>query len=273
MLAVINYLQPNLFEGSYRFGIKSLQLFYTHQTILAGCMVALISLLIVLNDNRRSFYFYFAVLLCLMCLTLRSKAVASAIAFVFLYYFAYVRKKKITVKTLVMFIPLLIAVAWDQIMFYFFSDIQLDSARYQLLYTSVKIANDYFPLGSGFGTFGSAPSGKYYSLMYSIYGIDDVNGLRPGYAIFVSDSFWPMILGQFGWIGLFAMLFCIRCLFRKIQKVRKISNNIYVGLLILFVYILIASTAESAFVHPNSILYAILMGCYLKKADILLTKE
>ena len=97
----------------------------------------------------------------------------------------------------------------DQIEYYFFSDIQSDSARYQLLITSILIARDSFPIGAGFGTFGSYMSAIHYSPVYRIYGISNVHGLIEGATYFTSDSFWPMILGETGIVGLVSIVIVI----------------------------------------------------------------
>lgn len=103
----------------------------------------------------------------------------------------------------------------------------IDSARYQLLTKSFEIAKDHFPLGSGFGTFASYYSGVRYSPLYKIYGLSTVNGLSMSNRSFMSDSFWPMILGQTGWLGCIAYIVALAMLFMEIQKLRKISSDYY----------------------------------------------
>ncbi|AWH51208.1 hypothetical protein C1925_19570 [Stenotrophomonas sp. SAU14A_NAIMI4_5] len=85
-----------------------------------------------------------------------------------------------------------------------------EMARTALTTTSVKIANDSFPLGSGAGTFASAPSYKLgYSDVYRVYGLDRVYGISQETGNFITDVFWPKILGQSGYIGLIAYLIFI----------------------------------------------------------------
>ena len=96
-----------------------------------------------------------------MCSSLRSKAFAAVFVFCIIYYFVFIREKKITLKTFLIFVPVIVFMVGDQIEYYFFSDIQSDSARYQLLVTSLSIAKNSFPFGTGFGTFGSYMSAIY----------------------------------------------------------------------------------------------------------------
>jgi hypothetical protein len=74
-------------------------------------------------------------------------------------------------------------------------------ARVALYVGSVAIARDYFPLGAGLGRFGSWISREQYSDLYHQYGLDRVHGLRENNPRFVTDTFWPQILGETGVIG------------------------------------------------------------------------
>ena len=71
-------------------------------------------------------------------------------------------------------------------------------ARILMYTTSAEIARDYFPLGAGLGRFASAGSRLEYSPIYARYGLDEVFGLRPSDAQFITDTFWPRILGETG---------------------------------------------------------------------------
>lgn len=164
-------------------------------------------------------------------------------------YFTFYRKKKITIKTLLLFVPLVVTLAWNQIYYYFFSSIQGDSARYQLLINSFKVIKDHFPIGSGFGTYASYYSGKYYSPIYSSYGLTGIYGLTRDNTSFISDSFWPMVFAQTGLIGTIAFGCALLRLFKQIQKIRITSMAFYASAISVLSYLLIASTAESAFVH------------------------
>lgn len=77
-------------------------------------------------------------------------------------------------------------------------------ARLALYRGSIEIARDYFPLGGGMGRFGSWMSRIEYSPLYYDYGLSNVYGLRPSSPRFVTDTFWPQILGELGVIGLAA---------------------------------------------------------------------
>lgn len=75
-------------------------------------------------------------------------------------------------------------------------------ARSALYGGSVEIATDSFPLGGGLGRFGSHMSRVEYSPLYREYGLSGVRGLQPDNTLYVTDTFWPMILGESGVLGL-----------------------------------------------------------------------
>ena len=249
-----------VFPADIRYGFRSTQLFYSHPTVFVGCCVFLIMILLAIQNYVEGYKKWLVILLLLMCSTLRSKAFGSAFAIIMICYFVFYRKKRFRLRTLLMFAPLVIILGWGQIEYYFFSSIQSGSARYQLLVTSLAIMKDYFPIGTGFGTFASYYSGVNYSPVYRLYGLTKIQGLMEGATSFVSDSFWPMIFGQTGVLGTVTYSFAIIALMKQIQGIRKISIAYYASALCGLCHLLISSMAESAFVHPLAIPIAIIIG-------------
>lgn len=266
VLIVIDY-SLHIFQATERYGLRSEQLMYTHPTVLVACCVFLIMILLSLKNYVTGSKKYIIMLLLIMCSTLRSKAFGAALAIILICYFVFVRKKKITLRTMLLFIPLVVILGWDQIQYYFFSSIIPDSARYQLLTKAFEIARDMFPLGAGFATFGSYYSGVYYSSVYAAYGLSNINGLRIGASQFISDSFWPMVLGQSGYFGLFSYIFAVMMLLKAIQGIRRVENSYYAAAMSGICYLIIVSMAESAFVHPIAVPIAMMIGAFLGKCE------
>lgn len=266
ILIILDYAFK-IFPAIVRYGMRSTVLFYWHPTIFASECILLLAILFTVRPYVKHCDKYFVILLILLCTTLRSKAFGAALLFAYIYYLVFIRRKKVKIWVFMMAVPIIILIAWEQIQFYFFSSIQDDSARYQLLVKSIEIARDHFPTGSGFGTFASFFSAVEYSPLYYMYHLTNVNGLIKGAADFVSDSFWPMILGQTGWIGCLAMVGALLCMFDRIQKLRNIQTSHYVAGLCVFSYLMIASMAESAFVHPTAIPLAVWLGVLFRKSN------
>lgn len=77
-----------------------------------------------------------------------------------------------------------------------------ENARAALHVKSAEIANDYFPLGSGAGTYSSQPSrSMYYSPLYYEYGIAHYYGASAEYSSFLMDVGWPKFIAESGWLG------------------------------------------------------------------------
>ena len=134
------------------------------------------------------------------------------------------------------------------------------SARIALYLTSVIIANDYFPLGAGLGRYGSWMSRVHYSPLYHKYGLSHIWGLSPKKRSFINDTFWPMILGETGWIGLALYLWIMGILFYIIYKLNKEATSKFtkafsLGALMVFVESLVESLGCSFYAAPPQVYF------------------
>lgn len=259
ILTVLNYSARLFPFFDYRYGIGSNRLFYSHPTVLISCCSFLIILLLAIKPYIKNPLIYIVLLSGVMCTSLRSKALANVLIFIVIYYSAIIRREKFTAKSILLLIPIIAFVGWSQIEYYFIS-LGEGSARAQLLYKSVIIAKDHFPLGTGFGTYGSYYSAIYYSPVYYMYGLNTVYGLSKDLYSFICDSFWPMILGQSGFFGMILYGIALYKLFKYIVKLKNVNVYLYVSALGTMCYLLVDSTAATAFVHPLSMPMAIWLG-------------
>jgi hypothetical protein len=78
--------------------------------------------------------------------------------------------------------------------------------RTALYVGAVAVARDHLPLGAGLGRFGSHLSRADYSPVYAAYGLDRIHLLGPDQPSAVTDTYWPMVLGETGLVGLLAAL-------------------------------------------------------------------
>lgn len=251
----------NIFETtSVRFGIKAIRLFYTHETVFAATCALVMVIMVSIMQYVKVKPLYPVLLLFLMCCSLRIKAIAAVAIFLLIFLVVLHLRKKVKVWMLLAAVAVVLIISWGQIQSYFFNPENIHSARYQFFVASFSIANDHFPLGSGFGTFASYYSVVHESLLYAQYGLDQVIGLHEGGAALVNDMFWPMILGQAGWFGLAAYLAALVILFLQIQRLKAKSLSAYAAALCIFGYLLISSTSESAFAHPLAVPFAFWIG-------------
>lgn len=258
ILSIINIFVEIFPYFDYRFGIKSQQLFFSHPTYLASNAILFIIILNSLRDNFSKNNIYIYMLGFVVIMTMRIKA----LVFLALYaisYFVINRNKKIKSYHIIIILITGICISYNKI------NEQLimndDYARTVLLKTSVDIAKDHFPIGSGFGTYGSNVSSKNYSNIYYKYGIGNTYGIREGEAYFISDTFWPMILGQFGVIGLILFISILILITKKLWINRMKNKNYYFGILIIS-YLIITSTSESSFANQYAVSYMITLAIY-----------
>ncbi len=258
-LSIINYIFNFWPPQSYRYGIGVNQICFTHPTMLVAVTVALMCNLVYFKYEKERFYIFTLIMQILLIIsTLRMKAIAFVVVSILLMIYVLKVNKKIKVLNVLLVAGICILISYNQIIYYFTDD---SFARTALLETSFKIANDKFPLGTGFATFGSFFSGVNYSPVYELYGINNIWGLREDNPAFISDTFWPMIIGQFGYIGTILYMICIMLIFLKIQKkYDKRNKNTYVAKILCLVYLGISSTSESAFVNSLAILLAVLLA-------------
>lgn len=76
------------------------------------------------------------------------------------------------------------------------------SVRADLYSTGKRIADDEFPLGVGFGRFGSYPSRLYYSPVYDQYHLSSIYGLSRLFPDYINDTTWPSVMAETGYVGL-----------------------------------------------------------------------
>lgn len=246
------------------YGIRQIQLFYGHPTFLAAISVLLLCLnLSFLKTNKKAIV-YICMCVFTSLVTLRMKVIIFILLFWFIYFVAIKLSKKIKIRQFLVFIPFSVYIAMDKIVFYFLND-RTDIARTALMKTSFKIAKDFFPLGSGFATFGSYYSGQInnYSPIYDMYGISNVYGLSKHYNSFIADSFWPMILSQFGFLGIMLYLIFLLFIFKKISKTYYNNQQCYYVTFLLLSYLVISSTSESAFNNSFAVSFALYLSIFI----------
>lgn len=78
-----------------------------------------------------------------------------------------------------------------------------ESPRTLLFKGSFTVANQHFPFGAGFGRYGSFTAFNYYSPEYLKLGFESIYGLGTNAQKnrFATDTFWPAVWGEAGWLG------------------------------------------------------------------------
>ena len=193
--------------------------------------------------------------------TLRGKAIAGGAVYALLVYFVLIRKKRMRVWHFLIVGAVALVIGWEQLQYYY-AELEGQSARSVLTLTSLEIMKDYFPIGTGFATYASAAAAEHYSPVYVQYGfmyIHELGGNSRGSGFF-SDTFWPIIIGQTGVVGMLFYVSALASLMRRVMSIRKVDECAYVMGIFVFIYLFISSTSESAFHNPLAVPLAALLG-------------
>jgi hypothetical protein len=189
-------------------------------------------------------------------------------------YFLYKKNISITIRqdkvkiilASLFIVTIVLIVSWQQIETTYLSN---DWARTALAKTSLRLANDFFPSGSGFGTFGSFASGKYYSYIYYKYGLYNIYGLTESQPSFICDTFWPMVIGQFGYIGLIAYLTIVLCFITLIVRFLLLHNGYLsffnLSALLMLFCLLIDSSSDSVFTQNRAVMAFFYIGLIINQ--------
>ncbi|WP_343288359.1 hypothetical protein [Turicibacter bilis] len=254
-LTVINYVLKLYPTNDIRWGIPSQMLMFAHPTYLASFAVACLSIMISFESRFPKNKWYMYMLIFVLISTLRSKVIMF-IGILFLMYH-YIIKLNFRIRISGILILFIIGIYFinDKIFEYLSNP---DWSRSALMINSFKVANDHFPLGSGFSTFATWTSGVYYSPLYYKYGLSNIYGLTFDNYVYIGDTFWPAILGQFGYIGCVIVIYMIYLIYMKISLIE--NKYVYLSKLTILVYLLILSTAETSFMSPVGPLLCLIMA-------------
>ncbi|EKB48332.1 hypothetical protein [Cecembia lonarensis] len=209
----------------------------------------------------------------------------SSIAILFIWFLFFFIFSKNRIKLLFYLIPVIfigLIVLSNSTLLYRFSNLGVyldpeyaDSiARTLLLIKSFEIANDFWPLGSGFGSFASEYAFINYSKLYYDYDLYFVRGLEPyagrynGISSFLLDTHWPHIIAELGFLGFLIYMimffyFPFKSVFISSEKFKKLSLSFL--LLSMFFGVFIDSLGGTTIEQTNFAFFIGLVGIYIYK--------
>lgn len=208
------------------------------------------------------------IIMIIWCATLRSRSIGFAVLFAVLAYYLLLKNKKQKSKIKFWHLGLagaiLLFVAKDKIFFYFGNT---ETARYNLIKYGLVTLKRFFPIGSGFSTYGSDMAFKNYSKLYREYDFNSVFGLAEDDGKFSNDGIWGEIFGQFGFVGTIIFIAIFSIMFWNIYKS---ANDKFGKFAVLYVVtiILFGSVGTKTVMHyivvPSFVLLALLSNYYKK---------
>lgn len=120
--------------------------------------------------------------------------------------------------------PALVTVA-SQTKRAYFTDPQ-EAPRTAITLGAAQIATADFPFGAGFGRFGSETASQDYSPEYVKRGFDEIDGLKPGDTRYGADTFWPVLAGESGWLGLIFYSIGLVSIFRRFAQGSRSTDKL-----------------------------------------------
>lgn len=182
----------------------------------------------------------------------KSKYIGQCICFIGMVVFL---RQHLKSKSLGMYIGVIVLIStvlyftWTKFSGYYVEGFQATevaemAARPATYRTAGKILLDYFPFGSGLGSFCTAAAAKEYSPLYFKYGLSHILGLSPDYPAFIADCYFPG-LAEFGFVGIFFFLVFWK---RRLKDINQIQDMHHYRMALMSVLALaIDSTANTAY--------------------------
>lgn len=234
IIAIYAYITGNsTFFASERFGIGAYKFVSQNAGVFGYVLMGMLSAMTLNKNPKKGDSIIKILALIMIALTTKGPQLVFVALYIFFYLFRLGKLRWYHIATVGVIAVLL---SGYQIQHY----IKPTEARYALTVGSLKIARDYFPVGTGFATFGSEMSKAYnYSQVYVLYGLNLIRGLNREYTAYVTDNYWPMIIGQFGLVVAVLFLFYYFNLFKKINKNTKRTieqRQIFLAMFITFMF-------------------------------------
>lgn len=242
-----------------RFGFNSFQFINSNPGDYASALIIALAIVHIyayyVGKGYRGMKF---ITVLLIIFTFRGKALGFIATYV-LIILLIERYKNISVKSLISLGLVGLFGGYFQIRYYFLDNV---TPRALLLANGIVTANNYFPLGAGYSTYGSNMAKLNYSPLYTEYGFNNIWGMNEEEQMFLNDNFWPMVMGQYGWIGLFFFLLILFVMFKIIEDTVT-SRELKIAGFSIFFLLLYSSIGGPIFVHyigcSSIIIYSLIM--------------
>lgn len=209
IISIMFYIEGVFFPTSGRILNST---FFGYGFFASICNQALI-LSLALYSSGRIKYLYYSLFFVLTVILISQIKAVFGMAFIIMCYMVYMSKYKFvgilkTATAICVLLYISFSIPYFQEKFERYSKLydindsaSGSTARVAMYNTAVEISEDYFPLGTGQGTFGSVPTNMIYSDVFSDYHISNVYGISKNNRYFILDTHWAYILGENGVLG------------------------------------------------------------------------
>lgn len=256
---LLNFVLPLWPTYEMRFGYTIQILVFSHATYLTS--TAIFCLLFLTFKRQKYDYIYVCMNAILIILAGRNKGLIFLGVYIFVLMLQYFKKNT----------PIWSLMGISFILYLLFQNIISErlfssetAARSTLYQNGLLLANRYFPFGAGFGSYGSSASIKGYSGLYGELGFNQLYGFSEEIKNYLTDSFIAMVLGQFGYLGLFLIGSILVMMFFLVRKNTQYRNFT----LLLFVFIFISMITENFISSSYGVLAFVLVGMLVNEEEV-----
>lgn len=268
VLFVMAYVLKLPLLGEVRYGIKSYRFLFNNPGNFSKLFYFIVPLLTADLQYGNTVYkkVMLGIALLIWFMTMRSRAIAFVACYLlFAFWYFYIKEKHIKKVNIVYVIPIgviCLLLGWRQLIFYFTNETQTRSA---LLRYGVVTMKEYFPIGSGFGTYASDIAKTHYSPLYTQYGFLNIYGMGKTHTNFLNDNYWPMIMGQFGIIGTILVIAILVLLYREMIKNVLKNRYLYLSALCMTAFLVISSIASKSYSEFSMIPIFMIHGIFVQR--------
>ena len=258
VFGVLNIFVDLGMYGEIRYGLRNYSFVFGTPGIVTNTVLYIIMLLLLdaaLHEERSNKVFLLmAIAVLIMVIKSRSLILAATALILFE---SFVLEKKQDMRLRILGIAIIGGlIGYPQYQNYFVNGVTANrgTAPRQLFWQGgLRLFQEYFPYGTGFGTFGSSTAATNYSQLYYILEFNTVTGMQPTNTKYLNDTFWPMIFTQLGLIGMIPYILLMIIIFYDIYRNAKRSGNLYVRFAAyLYIANVLFSSIQSSYPCNNS---------------------
>ena len=250
LFAACNLVADIGMSPEIRYGIRSFAFIYgTPGHLINQMTYALLFLHAEREHAGKKNFIWIVCTLGLMLATLKTRAIILVAMYMSLVYFFVIRKKRKIGIEIILVLAIIAMIGASQFAYYFIEN--EGAPRQMFVVGAVKLVKEYFPMGTGFATYGSSAAADYYSPLYVKLGFSNRWGMTQTTQQFLNDNYLPMVFGEFGLLAGIAFLYLIYLYVKKVLKDRKNSGSIWNRMMMYFFLgdVLLSSIQSSYLAH------------------------
>ncbi|MBQ8987322.1 MAG: hypothetical protein IJ100_08845 [Lachnospiraceae bacterium] len=258
VFGVLNIFVDLGMYGEIRYGLRNYSFVFGTPGIVTNTVLYIIMLLLLdaaLHEGRSNKGFLLMAIAVLIMVIKSRSLILAATALVL--FESFVLEKKQDMRFRMLGIAIIGGfIGYPQYQNYFVNGVTANrgTAPRQLFWQGgLRLFQEYFPYGTGFGTFGSSTAATNYSQLYYILEFNTVAGMQPTNTKYLNDTFWPMIFTQLGLFGMIPYILLMIIIFYDIYRNAKRSGNLYIRFAAyLYIANVLFSSIQSSYPCNNS---------------------